>query len=234
MSEKLIRFLLFLMILLGFVFTTVCKKSQEGLNPATQQQIERAAGYTAATVADLGGKVFGSAIAIIGVSAGQEPTDSVMKDLSYNPDTGWWNFSIKLDNNQNASINMQFLDSAGNFHKFFSRSTDRIISNGEGSGSEGSFTYDFTITGVNPTSDTYTINGSGTTTYQGETTSWTVDNMTFNKLEDEYPENGSLAITIEGVTITVTFNGSQTVQVTYTYKGHSYTFTINLETGAIS
>jgi hypothetical protein len=235
-SIKLGRYFWILVFFGGLAFTSVCKKSQEEspADTSSRQQIERTAGYTAATVTDLGGKLFAIAIGFNLDFAGGRTEHSLLNDLSYDPNTGWWSLSIDLDNGQNADIYLRFLDSSGSFHQFFGRSTDHIQSNGSGSGTDGSFTYDFTIIGVSPVSSTYTIDGSGTTSYQGKTTSWTVDNMTFNKQEDEYPESGLLSITIDGVTITVTFTGSQMVQVTYSYNGHSYTITINLETGEIT
>lgn len=80
----------------------------------------------------------------------------------------------------------------------------------------------------------YTVNGSGTSTYEGLTTTYTITDMTYSKLDDAIPESGSVSVSLEGATVTVTFNGSQNVAVTYSYKGFSYTFTINLLTGAVS
>ncbi|UCH93279.1 MAG: hypothetical protein JSV88_23780 [Candidatus Aminicenantes bacterium] len=99
MIIRLFRFLFIVMILLGLVLTAVCKKSEEGdsLDAATRLKIARTAGYTAATVADLAGKVFGNAIGIIGGGVDSRADGPVTDDFSYDPNTGWWSFSINLE-----------------------------------------------------------------------------------------------------------------------------------------
>lgn len=238
--KNMIKHFLILIVLVGLVFVGACKKSEEADNndyAAQREPIEKAAGYTAAAIVNLGTSIYTNAIAIItggSETETSEETNLALSFFSYDPATGWWLFSLTLDNNQSANVRVRFLDESGDFFKYFGLNTYKIETTGDGAGNEGSFTWDLEITGIGLTSSAFVINGSGTTNYQGTTTSYVVDDMTINKLEDGIPETGTLVLGMSGVQITVTFNGSQLVQVTYEYRGRSYTFTINLETGEIT
>lgn len=209
-----------------------CKTSEEtGPLDPTRQEIERSAGYTAATAINLANNVFLSAIGLLG--AADAPAGSQV--ITYDTTTGWWRLSIVLEKNQEAEIQVQFLDSSGQFHKYYSLSdTTTINTTGEGSGPNGSFTHDFTISGLGSLSTKYQVDGFGTSTYMGTSVTYTITAMIMDRLGDGIPGSGSMALTVENIGMTIVFNGSETVQVTYTYKSFSYTITVNLKTGEIS
>lgn len=226
--------------LLALLIVGACKVNEEtdGSTDLSRRQLEKSVGYTVSTVVKLTDGVFGGAVAIVGSAPGSlESTGDIIGTLnstSYNPNTGWWSFSITLEDGQVAEVNVRFLDSSGNFHKYFSISTNRIETTGEGVGSNASFDWDFEITGVGLGSTSYVVNGGGTAKYGITSCTYSIDNMKIKKSGDGIPDSGSLTVSAGGVTFTVTFNGTESVQVTYSYLGMSYTITINLKTGTVT
>lgn len=221
------------------VFNAGCKKSSDGDdNSAARLELEQVAGYTAATVSDLGGRIYGNSILIIGTAAGKVQGDNAdalqIEGYSYDDATGWWSFTVSLDNEQSANIRVKFLDSGGNFHKYYNLDITTIESDGSGTGPNGSFSYTFTITGIELTSGNLVINGSGTAAYDGTSCNFTLDSVTYQKLDDGVPDSGSMVISSGGATFTVTFDGTESIEVTYSYMGQTYTVTINLETGSVT
>jgi hypothetical protein len=226
--------------ILGLLIANGCKanKDADGSSNAARQQLERTVGYTVSTVIKVSGGVFGGAVAIVESAPGfaESTGDSIdtVSSTSYNPNTGWWSFSITLEDGQGADVKIRFLDSSGNFHKYYSISINRIETTGEGSGSNGSFDWDFVITGVGIGSTSYVVNGNGTAKYGATSCTYSVSDMKIKKSGDGIPESGSMTVSVGDVTVTVTFNGTESVEVTYRYLGMSYTVTINLKTGAVT
>jgi hypothetical protein len=225
---------------LGFMVVSGCKSNEDadGSGNAARQQLEKTVGYTVSTVIKVSGGIFGSALAIVtDIPGSNESTgESIDKvsSTSYNPNTGWWSFSISLEDGQGADVKIRFLDSSGNFYKYYSILINRIETTGEGSGSNGFFDWNFIITGVGIGSTSYIVNGTGTAKYGDTLCTYSVSDMKIIKSGDGIPESGSMTVTIGEVTFTVTFNGTESVVVTYHYLGMSYTVTINLKTGEVT
>ncbi len=224
------------LLILGLMLGFACKKSEDTVideTAQTRQKMEKAVGYTVSTVANLGDILFRNIVNLVTGSA-SEASQSFSTSYSYDDSTGWWIFDAATAAGQSASLQVMFLDSEGVFHKYYGSSTDSIQAKGTCSGDEGSCSFAVVITGVGLTDTTYVLNGNGSATYDGVSTTVIVDDMTMKRLDDGIPESGSVTMTANGVAFTVTFNGSETVTVTYSYQGLSYSFTVNLLTGAVS
>ncbi|MGE5342226.1 MAG: hypothetical protein ACM3SY_12185 [Candidatus Omnitrophota bacterium] len=232
--RKLSISILSLLLFISLIFNSGCAKSNDA-EPVdgNLQTYEQTAGYSAATMTDVMGKVIQTASTLGGVGSSMS-SDSPMA-FEYNESTGWWTFTISLSILQTATIRVQFNDASGNFHKFYNQnSTTSIKSTGEGSGTSGSFSYSFTITQMGNQYSAVLVNGSGSVTYQGTSSTFSMTNVALNKNQDAIPDGGQMAVNVQGCAFTIGFNGSTTIPVTFTYQGHSYTMTVNLATGQIS
>lgn len=246
MLRRISNCIILLLAVFGLFVMVGCDTGSE-IDPsgseAERQDLEKAVAYTAATVADLGNSLYGGSLGVAG-AAGDETennetenngTENIASgDFSYDPNTGWWSFSVSLGNGQSGQAQVRFLDASGSFHKFPGADTETIQTKGEGSGPDGTFAWNFTFTGMGLTSTALIINGTGTANYNGTSTAWNVTDMEIKKLGDGIPEDGSISVVTGGVTFHVAFDGTETVQATYVYKGYQYSFTINLNTGQIS
>ncbi|MCP4154385.1 MAG: hypothetical protein GY757_42060 [bacterium] len=230
--KRAINFFVFLTISFGLLCNFSCKKAEVIDDTVTVLSMKRAIGYTAATVAGIGFVVYTTSTLVLATL--QQQTTEAASGASYNSGTGWWNLSVDLANQQSADINVRFLDASGAFHQYYGSSTSVIESNGSGSGTDSSFTYDFTLTNAGTTETTLIINGAGSISYNGEAVIFTLTDMTMDKLEDGIPDSGSLNIHMDEALVTVTFTGSETIEVTLTFHSHSYTFNVNLNTGEVT
>lgn len=209
-----------------------CKSSANNNNDSntdeeTRQNIERSVAFTASTLNSIGSTVMDSS----GGLSSPPLNLTQYKTATYDPSTGWWTFTITLSTGENGSIQIQFLDSKNNFRKFYSKLITKIKSKGTLSGNSGSITYEMEITDLS--GDDAVFNGSGSVTYMDITSTFTLNNIIASGYND-YALSGTLTVSIEGIIISINYNGTSKITVTYSYNGHSYTFTIDLETGTIS
>jgi hypothetical protein len=152
----------------------------------------------------------------------------------YNESTGFWHITFTTPSGQSADLQVQFRDGQGQVQKIYNPlTTTTILVKGSASGPQGYATFDVTLVGGR-TSTTFTANGTGTVTYQGSTGDLTISNVVIPKQQPAYPTSGSVVCVVNGITITVTFNGTQSATGTYTYKGFTFTFTVDLKTGEVS
>jgi hypothetical protein len=153
---------------------------------------------------------------------------------TYDPATGFWSVSLTLLNGQTAQFQLQFQDASGTPMKLYNPLlTDRMIANGSANSSLGTVTFSLVMTGAKANSAALTVNGTGSGTFQGISGTFEVINLIQPKLPNTYPTSGTIRALASGITVTVTFNGTQYVTGTYSFRNHSYTFTINLETGEV-
>ncbi len=170
----------------------------------------------------------------LGVTSRRYETKSGDYTASYDPATGFWTVSLTLETGQTAQFQMQFQDASGTPMKLYNPlQTDRMVAIGSASGSLGSADFNLTLSGAKASSLSLTVNGSGTCLYQGVSGSYDVLNVVQPKVLNAYPTSGTIKAVASGITVTVTFNGTQFATGTYSYRNRSYTFTINLETGEV-
>ena len=154
---------------------------------------------------------------------------------AYDPATGWWTVSTKLDTGQTATVQLRFKDASGGVQVFYNPLTTELVeTKGQGAGLQGAITWDLTLLGVKLAATSLTIGGSGSGTYQGTSGTFTVSSVVLPKSAGAYPTSGTVAVTANGLAVTVAFNGTQYASASYSYLGHSVTFTIDLATGEVT
>ena len=207
-----------------------CKKAEDESNDNEKVlSIEKSVAFTAAVLNSTGSTVMNTSSGL----------NSFFRDnlqsngLNYNPVTGWWTLETTLETGESAEIQIQFIDSHGDFRKFYTNIIKRINTKGTITGNNGSLTFEMNITGLEDGDEDVIFNGSGSVTYMGVTSTFTVNNVVSVGYND-YATSGTITVNIEGVTISVNYNGTSKITVSFTYNGHNYTFTIDLETGNIS
>ncbi len=201
-----------------------CKKVADGDNDnndlSNRQNLEKG-------IATLGSQFFGFVDAMYGMAA------AIPADATYNNGTGFWSFSVTTLTGESIDVQMKFLDASGKVQKVYNPvTTKKMLLKGDMTGVFGTMTFDLEITGVEAAASTLTVNGSGTITYMGITGKYTVANVKIPK-NAAYPASGTISMTMYGVTITLTYNGTNMVTATYTWMGHSYSIKINLDTGTL-
>ncbi|MCK4761416.1 MAG: hypothetical protein KAW12_04390 [Candidatus Aminicenantes bacterium] len=215
---QIITALLLILLLTG----VGCKKAAENINGdgQTRQGFEGAAAFVSYAIFDIFWSAYEAALAI--------PADA-----SYSG--GWWSFSIVLVSGESAEIEIKFQDKNQNTQKFYNPATTHYIKiKGSSSGTLGTITFDLTLSGVQTSSNTLTVNGSGTVTTGVLTASYKVNDMEVPKTIGAYPESGNIRITFTQTSLTITFDGSRYATATYTFLGLSYSIKIDLDTGGIS
>lgn len=229
------RLMVFMMIM-GLLATLSCKKSsnteEDPADASLRLKTEKAAGYSAATISSLCSALKNIAM-LVHPSAG----NFTANEFSYNPATGWWSFQASLSNGQSSQVKFRFIDVNGNVKKYPDDTVQRLQTEGTGSGPNGSFSWDLDINqiSVHSSSGYIIVDGDGTAATEGISVTWSLSDVHIDKLStDIFPESGTMTLQYSGITIKITFNGSETVTVTYSYKGLSYTFKINLTTGQIT
>ncbi|MFH1176615.1 MAG: hypothetical protein V1750_04335 [Acidobacteriota bacterium] len=159
----------------------------------------------------------------------------VMLSGTYDEATGWWTVSFELSDGRKVQAQVQFRNAAGEVQKIYNPlTTTTILAKGSAVGSQGTVSFDLTITGVNTGSSSITINGTGTGTYQGVSGSFTVTSVVVPKAADSYPTSGTITVTSGPATVTVTFDGTQYAKGTYTVGPVTRQFTIDLATGTVT
>lgn len=154
---------------------------------------------------------------------------------SYDDATGWWTLDLTLRTGQTAHLQVQFKDGSGAVQKFYNPlTTNSMQVKGSAEGPLGSATYDLTVTGVNTGAASLGVTGSGSAVYEGTYGTFVVSGLTIPKSAGAYPTAGTVTVEVGGVTVTVTFNGTQFAHGSYTMGRVSVPFTINLETGEVT
>ena len=229
MILKLFKSCLILTVSIGLLFTFACKKSSDVEN-VSREEVEQVATHTASVVADLFQQTFQSISDI--VNAGGE----VPAGYSYDAATGWWSFTLFLEIGQDANIQFKFLDASEGSQKFFGPDTTYIASTGQSNGIVCYFYYDVTVTVGED--QTYVINGNGVTVYKDIREPFTIENLVLKSSSsvdnNTYPSSGRLISTVGGVTVDISFIGTELVQISYTVQGVLYTITFNLVTFEIT
>ena len=144
--------------------------------------------------------------------------------------TQTWTVDMTLSTGQTASVKIQFRDAAGTPSKLY-RATDTNSIWIYGTAGNGSF--DLTVSGVKAGVANLTANGTVSGSYQGTSGTGTVANLVIPKTAGAYPTTGTIVVQSDGITVTVTFDGTRYAQGTYEFRALTVRFTINLDTGEI-
>jgi hypothetical protein len=180
------------------------------------------------------------------ITLGRPPASEVLAGASqsvladpitgvYDPATGWWTVAVNLSTGQSSNLQVRFKDDGGVFQKFFNPLTiNTIESKGDAAGLQGALNWDFVLTGTKTTSTTLTTNGSGSGNYQGISGTAAISNLVMPKTVGAWPSSGTMTVSSGGITVTLSFNGTQYATGTYTYHNQTFTFTINLLTGEVT
>lgn len=160
----------------------------------------------------------------------------IQRHGSWDPATGWWTVTLALPYGRSAELQVRFEDAQGSPQQYFNPTIVTTIRvKGRATGPQGWVTFDLVITGFGPLSQTLTVNGSGTASYQGVTGTFTVTNLVMPKRPGAYPSSGTIVVSIPpATTATVTFDGSQYAQGAYAMGPATRTFIINMENGDVT
>jgi hypothetical protein len=192
------------------------------INGEVQHQGENIAGYVASTTWDL-------------TNTSHDSSLSIPEDAIWDEATGWWSFTVELDNGQTADVQLQLQDASGQIQQFYQpQTTHRILTRGQGAAPQGSITWDLVLTGARASSNRIVANGSGTVNAQGISGTYQVNSLVLLKEGESYPQSGTITVDLGGDTILVEFNGTSTARATYDTGIISLTFNINLDTGEVS
>ncbi len=219
-------FVLISIVLFGvFSGLTSCQGSptdSSDINGEVQHQGENIAGYVASTTWDL-------------TNTSHDSSLSIPEDAIWDEATGWWSFTVELDNGQTADVQLQLQDASGQIQQFYQpQTTHRILTRGQGAAPQGSITWDLVLTGARASSNRIVANGSGTVNAQGISGTYQVNSLVLLKEGESYPQSGTITVDLGGDTILVEFNGTSTARATYDTGIISLTFNINLDTGEVS
>jgi len=154
-------------------------------------------------------------------------------NASYDTATGTWTVAVALETGQRATLLIQFRDGQGQVQRTFNLQTASILLKGNASGTQGYLDFDLSLTDIR-TGVAFTANGTGTATYQGVSGAVTVTNLAVPKVLPPYPTSGTVVVASNGITITVTFDGTQYAEGTYQYRNQTIHFTIDLKTGEVT
>ncbi|MGE5340393.1 MAG: hypothetical protein ACM3SY_02820 [Candidatus Omnitrophota bacterium] len=230
MRKKSVSFYLLLLLLVSFAFNSGCAKNKDAdqADNANREKYQQIAGYSITTMIEVATKLT--------LFSFQSPQSFPMDLIpSYDGNTGWWSLNLQLSNNQIIAARIQLNDASGNFYKYYDPNIiTNIKATGEGSGTNVDFSYNLTLTQMGNGYNAILINGSGAVNYQGTSGTFTVNNVAINKYQDGIPDGGQMVVVVQGCSFNMVFNGNNSIQVTYSYQGQSYTMTINLATGQIS
>jgi len=219
-----IKSILLIALIILSLFISSCKSEDD----TGDKDLEQFAGYTAMYLYEAIGYIYDLSSTVL-------YSELLTRLLTYDPTTGYWSIDKKTPLGYSIVVKIKFLDQNGNVQKYYDLNTTyTIISEGKITGPQGSTTFALNMSGLSSASDYYLTNGNGTSSYSGYEGNYTINNLKMSKQDDVYPESGTITVSSQGQTITITFNGTDTVKATYTYNGHSITFYINLTTGAIS
>ena len=153
--------------------------------------------------------------------------------ITYNATTGWWSLELSLSTGESFSVMAQFMDVNGTHHKFINLNTHSFATKIDAVWSVGSFGVNITFTGINLSSNVLTVNGTGTVTFLGETSGFSANNLKIRKFFSIFPLGGTMTVSVGGISLSITYDGTQYAIVTYSHNGDSFTFTINLIDGTI-
>ena len=171
----------------------------------------------------------------LGTTGSIAPTATVPFTASYDSATGWWTVSAFLNGTTDAELQVRFEDAQGTAQRLYRpQETERIRVKGSAAGVQGAVVFDLVLTGVKQGSPSIIVNGTCSGTIQGASGDATVANVVIPKTAGAYPSSGTITILSNGITVTLTFNGTKTVAGTYTFRNHTSTFTIDLETGEVT
>ncbi len=229
-QKTLFQVILHSILIISIISVSSCKKSgEEETDSGTVEKIKKSVAFTATALNSAGSVMMDSATGL----SGPVPSKAYANNLSYDTLTGWWTLQTSLSTGENAELQFQFIDSHGDFRKFYSNLIVKINTKGTISGSSGDLNFNIEITGFTNGDEEVVLNGSGSISYLGSSGSFNLNNVTVAGYSD-YAVSGTLTVVIEGVSVSISYNGNSKIIVTFNYNGKNYSFTINLDTGNIS
>ncbi len=229
--KKILITIIYISLIL-FVFQC---KTNDDVNLIDLQETEEAVGLVAKTVTSLIGSVYlgSQSLSIEDGTFANYLAKDIEFVTNYNDATGWWKITFSYDGYQ-VELEIQLQDGSGNPHKDFNSNISNVLAKGNGSGTDFTFSFDWTITGVHPSAPAYLVNGTGTVGYNEETVSFTLENTEIQKQNLSNPASGSLTVEAEGITFNLVYDGSAIITVSYSYNGQDHRIVINIHTGAIT
>lgn len=170
---------------------------------------------------------------LLGVASSAKQALAQAFTATYDAATGFWTVSVALDTGQSGTLHIQFRDGQGAVQKLFNLQTAAMRVYGQASGSQGFLEFDFALTDIR-TGVAFIANGIASANYQGTSGTVEVTNLVVPKVLPPYPTGGTIVVTSNGITVTVTFNGTQFAEGTYQLRSQTVHFTINLKTGEVT
>jgi hypothetical protein len=207
---------------------------KDGLLASRAETSSQSLSASASTTADWAAHKAYELAPLLGVAGGRRSALAQQFTSSYDAATGFWTVSVALDTGQSATLLIQFRDGQGQTQKLFNLQTASIVLKGQAAGTQGYLQLDLTLTDIRAGSTAFAVNGTGNATYQGTSGTIAVSNLTIPKVLPPYPTSGTIVATVNGIAITLTFNGTQYAQGTYEIRNQTIHFTVNLKTGEVT
>jgi hypothetical protein len=107
--------------------------------------------------------------------------------------------------------------------------TTRITGQGPCQTSQGVVVVDVVVDDMQQSSSTMLINGTASGTYEGDPVTGTIANVRWSKQLCGPPSTGTIVALINGITVTVRFDGSLNATATYEWKGATLSFLIPMK-----
>ncbi len=225
------KLILIISLFLFLLMIVSCKKADEVTANDTEKvnTIEKSIAFTASVLNTVGSTIMNASSGVTSFSRNSAQSDS----FNYDSSTGWWTLQTTLSTGESATIKIQFIDSNGNYRKYYTHLIVKIKSEGTITGNNGNLTYQMDITGLHDGNSEIIFNGSGSVTYMGTTSTFSFANI-IASLNNDYAQSGTLTINIEGIAVSVNHNGTSKITVSFLYNGNNYSFTLDLATGTVS
>lgn len=226
--QSKIKIYVFLVVIVTFLFAGACVKRPKVI---LEDQLVAAAKYTANTTTYLADKIHRKSIGL----------DGKKKGYRYCFLTKRWRYPMFLWNDKTSKVKVKFFDENKKSHKYFQGNTDYFYSRAKYRNLEASFKrMKFAYTGVHKDFDQYTVNGKGRLKIQYKKNKkktsirLRLNDLLIKKLSDfpegeRIPESGTLLITVSKIPIEVTYDGTKTVKVKYTFQGETKEFDLPLD-----
>ncbi len=217
------------------MFAFNCKTNEDINSGIDQEKAEASVGLAAKTVTSLITSVYQSSISLS--NDGTEASSLLVKGIdinaTYDAETGWWTINFNYDGYQ-ASLKIQLKSTSGEVQKDFAANTGSVLVKGDGSGTDLTFTIDWTVSGTELASSAYKVNGTGNIEYKGESLALSISDTEIKKKGATNPSSGTLTVEVGGINFVLNYDGNAIITVTYIYDGENHKIVVNIHTGEIT
>lgn len=211
------------------IFSNGCKKNQELSDPDIHTKIENILNLTALAMGIMADRVYERGVKFKDLYEKGELTDN-----DIDPATMWWSITI-TDGEVSITAQVRFIDTRGNYHKFYDEINTSIIEAKGSITASGCRIDNFHVEFSNISVNTYKnieLNGDGHAESKQTSCDFFIENVVFKKSptreELALPKSGRMTLYVEGITVEVYFNNEETATLNYTYNSETYNVDIKI------